>query len=111
MRGHSCRSGLCCLAMHGALNVEVIINRHFCCIGNESVCTSALAFVLTIFYVLRQTKMDGNVIVPVILFILLTPGLLLSIPAGSSLVVKTLVHAVVFGIVYSILRSVFPQYY
>jgi hypothetical protein len=55
--------------------------------------------------------MDLNVIVPVLLFILLTPGLLLSIPAGSSLVVKTLTHAVVFGIVYTVLRSVFPQYY
>jgi len=55
--------------------------------------------------------MDGNVIVPVILFILLTPGLLLSLPAGSSRLVQTLTHAVVFGIVYTILRSVFPQYY
>ena len=55
--------------------------------------------------------MDLNVIVPVLLFILLTPGLLLSIPAGSSRLVQTLTHAVVFGIVYTVLRSVFPQYY
>jgi hypothetical protein len=55
--------------------------------------------------------MDLNVIVPVLLFIILTPGLLLSLPAGSSRLVQTLTHAVVFGIVYTILRSVFPQYY
>jgi len=55
--------------------------------------------------------MDLNVIVPVILFIILTPGLLLSLPPGSSRLVQTLTHAVVFGIVYTILRSVFPQYY
>jgi hypothetical protein len=55
--------------------------------------------------------MDLNVIVPVLLFILLTPGLLLSLPPGSSRLVQTLTHAVVFGIVYTILRSVFPQYY
>lgn len=54
---------------------------------------------------------DANVIVPVILFILLTPGLLLAIPAGSSRLVQTLVHAVVFGVVYATLRMVFPQYY
>jgi hypothetical protein len=55
--------------------------------------------------------MDLNVIVPVLLFILLTPGLLLSLPSGASLLVKTLTHAVVFGVVYTVLRSVFPQYY
>jgi hypothetical protein len=55
--------------------------------------------------------MDLNVIVPVLLFIILTPGLLLSLPPGSSRLVQTLTHAVVFGIVYTILRSVFPQYY
>jgi hypothetical protein len=55
--------------------------------------------------------MDLNVIVPVLLFIILTPGLLLSLPPGSSRLVQTLTHAVVFGIVYTVLRSVFPQYY
>lgn len=53
----------------------------------------------------------ANIVVPVILFILLTPGLLLSIPAGSSLLVQTLTHAAVFAAVYATLRSVFPQYY
>jgi hypothetical protein len=63
--------------------------------------------------------MNLNVIVPVILFILLSPGLLLTLPPLSkgifnseqTSVVAILVHAVVFGVVYTGLRAVFPQYY
>ncbi len=54
---------------------------------------------------------DANIVVPVLLFILLTPGLLLALPAGASKLVQTLVHAVVFAVAYWTLRSVFPQYY
>jgi hypothetical protein len=55
--------------------------------------------------------MDLNVIIPVLLFILLSPGVLLSLPPGSGHLVQVLTHAVVFGVVYSVLRMVFPQYY
>lgn len=55
--------------------------------------------------------LDANILVPVVLFILLTPGLLLALPPGSGLLVQTVTHAVVFGAVYWTLRSVFPQYY
>jgi hypothetical protein len=55
--------------------------------------------------------MDLNVIIPVLLFILLSPGVLLSLPAGSSRLVQVVTHAVVFGAVYATLRMVFPQYY
>ena len=63
--------------------------------------------------------MNLNVIVPVILFIILSPGLLLTLPPLSkgifnseqTSVVAILVHAVVFGVVYTGLRAVFPQYY
>ena len=54
---------------------------------------------------------DANVFVPVVLFILLTPGILLALPPGSGLLTQTLTHAVVFGVVYWGLRSIFPQYY
>jgi hypothetical protein len=54
---------------------------------------------------------DLNVLVPVILFVLLTPGVLLSLPAGASRWTQTLVHAAVFGAVYWGLRKTFPQYY
>jgi len=35
-----------------------------------------------------------------VLFFLLTPGILLSLPPGASFVTKALVHAVVFALVY-----------
>lgn len=54
---------------------------------------------------------DLNVIVPAILFVLLTPGVLLALPPGQSLLVQSVTHAVVFAIVYTGLRKVFPQYY
>jgi hypothetical protein len=37
-----------------------------------------------------------------ILFFILTPGVLLSLPPGGSLMTKAAVHAVVFAIVYHI---------
>ena len=55
--------------------------------------------------------MDLNVIVPVILFVLLTPGVLVALPPGQSTLVQAVTHAAVFGVVYTVLRSVFPQYY
>lgn len=55
--------------------------------------------------------MDLNVIVPVILFVILSPGVLLALPPGQSTLVQAVTHAVVFGVVYTVLRSVFPQYY
>lgn len=54
---------------------------------------------------------DANVLVPVVLFVLLTPGVLLALPPGQSLLVQSLTHAVVFGVVYWFLRRTFPQYY
>jgi hypothetical protein len=54
---------------------------------------------------------DANVIVPVILFVLLSPGVLLSLPPGQSHLVQVVTHAVVFGAVYAGLRMTFPQFY
>lgn len=64
-------------------------------------------------------KFDLNVIVPVILFVILSPGLLLTLPpmskgvlmSGQTSAVAIAVHALVFYILYSFLRKTFPQYY
>ena len=56
-------------------------------------------------------KMDLNVIIPMILFVVLTPGVLLALPPGQSLLVQSVTHALVFGAVYYGLRMTFPQYY
>jgi hypothetical protein len=55
--------------------------------------------------------LDANILVPVVLFILLSPGVLLALPPGSGRLTQVVTHAVVFGAVYWTLRSVFPQYY
>ena len=63
--------------------------------------------------------MYANIIVPVILFVLLSPGVLLTLPplskgvymSGQTSVTAVIVHALVFGGVYALLRKVFPQYY
>ena len=55
--------------------------------------------------------MDLNIIIPVLLFILLSPGVLLSLPPGASRITQVLTHAIVFAIVYYGLRMTFPQYY
>jgi hypothetical protein len=55
--------------------------------------------------------MDLNIIIPMVLFVLLTPGVLVALPPGQSLLVQSVTHAVVFGAVYYGLRMTFPQYY
>jgi hypothetical protein len=63
--------------------------------------------------------MNANIIVPVILFILLSPGVLLTLPplskgiymSGQTSITAVIVHAIVFALVYMLLRKVFPQYY
>lgn len=56
-------------------------------------------------------KMDLNIVIPVLLFILLSPGVLLALPPGAGKTTQVLTHAVVFGAVYFGLRKTFPQYY
>ena len=58
-----------------------------------------------------MAPLDANILVPVILFVILTPGVLLALPPGSGILIQSVTHAVVFGVVYWVLRSVFPQYY
>lgn len=55
--------------------------------------------------------MDLNVLIPALLFILLSPGVLLSLPQGQPLLVQVITHALVFAAVYYGLRITFPQYY
>lgn len=55
--------------------------------------------------------MDLNVLVPVVLFVVLSPGVLLSLPPGASRFVQVVTHAAVFGVVYWLLRTTFPQFY
>ena len=54
----------------------------------------------------------ANIVVPVLLFILLTPGLLVTLPnKNATLLVSSLTHAAIFAAVYTLLRTVFAAYY
>lgn len=84
------------------------------------------ALVLTLVYwvvakfIVKVNLTKADLIVPAVLFVLLTPGVLLTLPPGSSGKVwmsgeygpvPTLVHAVVFAIVFATMRKTFPKYY
>lgn len=70
-------------------------------------------------FVFKFTLTTADMIMPALLFILLTPGVVLTLPpSGGSLffsgktgITPDLVHAVVFSIAYATLRGTFPQYY
>jgi hypothetical protein len=54
----------------------------------------------------------ANIIVPVLLFILLTPNLVFVLPdKKSELWIQTLTHAAIFAGIYIILNIVFSYYY
>ena len=54
----------------------------------------------------------ANFVVPILLFIVLTPGLFVTLPDNKQpLYVQTLTHAAVFGVTYALLRNVFAKYY
>ena len=58
---------------------------------------------------------QADLVVPMVLFTLLSPGMLLSLPPGgepgSTSMTKVLVHAIVFSIIFALLRYKFPQFY
>ena len=54
----------------------------------------------------------ANLIVPTLLFILLTPGLFFTLPDDrQSVMIQTLTHASLFLASYALLRTVFAAYY
>jgi hypothetical protein len=81
--------------------------------SRTSVMFHALVFVILYSLLARAlnlvlTKMD--LIVPAILFILLSPHVFFSVPNQMGLT-PILLHALVFSAIFAVLRSQFPQYY
>jgi hypothetical protein len=70
-------------------------------------------------FVLRVSLRPADLIVPAILFVLLTPGVLLTLPPGSrgvfmsgqSSPAAVAVHTLVYALVFSFMRGQFAQYY
>lgn len=89
--------------------------------GLPSVVIHALVLVL-IYWLLSKSGLfkasitKADLLVPMILFILLSPGLLLELPpgrfmSGTTNVTAVCVHTVIFALLFGIIRSKFPQYY
>lgn len=84
---------------------------------------NALIFGLVYFlvskFLLKRSLSRGDIIVPLVLFIALTPGVLLTIPPGSRGLFMSgqtsgpavAVHTLVFALLFSLLRGAFPQFY
>ena len=71
----------------------------------------ALALFIVYKYALKRTFTTADLVVPAILFVLLTPGLLVTLPPGGTVMEATAVHTLVFAIVFASLRGLFPQFY
>ena len=83
---------------------------------------NALIFVAAYWAIARVLGIEltkADLIVPVVLFIVLSPGLLLSLPPGSGGVFRSgqtsiaaiITHAVVFALIFAVLRRTFPKVY
>ena len=88
----------------------------------DAVFFHALVFMVIFKIVARLMNLPlkpTDVLVPTALFILLSPGMFLTLPSDTNSVLMTgktsvqsvLVHAVVFAILYACLRKNFPQFY
>ena len=90
--------------------------------GRTAVLFHALVFFLAFSLIAKALGLvltHADLIVTTTLFIILSPGILLSIPPGSkglfmsgqTSVQSAVVHAVVFALAFALLRKQFPQYY
>ena len=81
--------------------------------SRTSVLFHALVFIILYSIVARLLNLvltKTDLIVPAILFILLSPHMFVSIPNRTGLT-PVLVHALVFAVVFAFIRKQFPQYY
>ena len=71
----------------------------------------SLALFIVYKYALKRTFTAADLVVPAVLFVLLTPGLLVMLPPGGTMMEATAVHTLVFAIVFAIMRTLFAKYY
>jgi hypothetical protein len=89
----------------------------------RSVLVHSLVLMLVLFlvykFLLKTSMTQASLIIPAILFILLSPGVLLTIPPGSgglfmsgqTSVQSAAVHTLVFALLYAFIRGQFPTFY
>lgn len=90
--------------------------------SQSSVLFHALVFMIAYRLVARMMNIvltQADLIVPTLLFVLLSPGVALTLPPGKSGFLRTgetnleamLSHTLVFAVLFALLRRTFPQYY
>jgi hypothetical protein len=88
----------------------------------QDVLINALIFIgsyWAIARILGITLTKADLIVPAVLFLILSPGLLLTLPPGSGGVLRSgqtsilaiVTHAIVFALIFTLLRKNFPKVY
>ena len=74
-----------------------------------------MVIILTIVYkfLLRVTYTPADLIVPAFLYAVLAPGNIVTIPSGESPTsyTATVVHTLIFALIFASLRTYFPQFY
>lgn len=71
---------------------------------------SLLYFVIA-KYVLKISLTTADLIVPAVLFVLLTPGFLVTLVPSTGKLLPVALHALVFAVLFAFLRGQFPEYY
>lgn len=78
------------------------------------VCVHALIMCILDFLIIKYgfqlNVTTADIIVPGVLFVMMTPGVLLTLPS-MSLPASVGIHTLVFSMFYAFLRGQFPQYY
>lgn len=79
----------------------------------------AVLYYVLMKFLLKRSLTNADILVPLVLFMILTPGVLLTIPPGSrglfmsgqTSTAAVAVHTLVYAVVFALLRKQFPQYY
>lgn len=83
--------------------------------SKETVFMHAAALGLVYFliskFMTKTTLTKADLVVPAILFLILSPKILFTLPMKAELPIVVAIHTFIFAIVFATLRSVFPQYY
>jgi len=88
--------------------------------SRESVFFHALVFMVAYYAIAKARGIQlrkADLLVPGILFMLLSPGILLQLPdtirlmSGATSIQSVIVHTLVFAVVFAFLRVQFPQFY
>jgi hypothetical protein len=90
--------------------------------SRDAVLVHALVFMVVYRLVAKMMGLvlkPMDILVPTVLFVLLSPGMLLTLPPGKGGVFRSgqtsleaiMVHTLVFAVVFALLRKTFPQVY